>query len=100
MTPLEAAGILTAQRNQCSVDRMAISGGEPTLNRAWLIRFFQDLRRLNPDAQVCILDYFPAFRRLSMQRPTVNEMQKVRETLLEARLKTVLAQTTIGYIGS
>jgi len=208
MTPLEAAGILTAQRNQYGVDRMVISSGKSTLNRAWLIRFFQELRRLNPDAQVrlhldtnamvlmpeyvdrlveagvtdvgsdlkglhletfmkitgisdrklaerylknawavteylidkyypevllvgvgihynkyfitlkevreigeriadinpdvqiCILDYFAAFRRFNMQRPTVNEMQKVRETLLEAGLKTVLAQTTIGYIGS
>ena len=48
-TPLEAAAVLTAQRNTHGVDRMAISGGEPTLNRPWLIRFFQELHRLNPD---------------------------------------------------
>ena len=49
LTPLEAAATLTAQRRKYGVDRMAISGGEPTLNRAWLIRFFEELRRLNPD---------------------------------------------------
>jgi len=206
-TPLEAAAVLTAQRNRYGVDRMAVSGGEPTLNRAWLIRFFQELHRLNPDpharlhldtnatvltpeyvdllveagvtdigpdlkglridtfmritgildralaerylknawavtkymidhyypeplfigvgipynryfitleeiremgeklaganpeVQVCLLDYFPTFRRISMKRPTVSEMEKARETLLEAGLKTVLAQTTIGHLG-
>jgi len=40
LTPFEAAAVLTAERNKYGVDRMAISGGEPTLNRAWLIRFF------------------------------------------------------------
>jgi pyruvate formate lyase activating enzyme len=186
---------------------MAISGGEPTLNRPWLTQFFRELRRLNPDAearlhldtnatvltpdyvdelveaevtdigpdikglktetfmkitgifdrrlaerylqnewkivryildnyypervflgigipynpkiitleevremgeriagmnsevQVCLLDYFPAFRRTSMNRPSVMEMKKARETLIEAGLKTVLAQTTVGHIG-
>lgn len=207
LTPSEAAATLTAQRRKYGVDRMAISGGEPTLNRAWLIRFFEELRRLNPDAkarlhldtnatvltpefvdslvdagvtdvgpdlkglrtetfmritgisdeklagrylenawsiteyivnryypeplfvgvgipynkyfitleevrkmgeriasinpevQVCLLDYFPTFRRLGMERPSVAEMRKARETLIEAGLKTVLAQTKIGHIG-
>ena len=206
-TPSEAAEVLTAQRNKYGVDRMAISGGEPTLNRPWLIRFFQELHRLNPDpgarlhldtnatvltpeyvdllvgagmtdigpdlkglrtetfmkitgvldgklaeryiknawaitkyvidnhypdsvflgigipynkhlitldeiremgqriaalepeVQVCLLDYFPTFRRLNMERPSVVEMRKARETLLEAGLKTVLAQTAIGHVG-
>jgi len=207
ITPFEAAEILTAERNKYGVDRMAISGGEPTLNRAWLIRFFEELRRLNPDedarlhldtnatvlttgfvdclveagmtdvgpdlkglktetfmkitgivdeklarrylenawsitkyivdnyhpeplfvgvgipynkyfitleeiremgeriaeinpeVQVCLLDYFPSFRRFHMERPSVAEMRKARETLLETGLKTVLAQTTIGHLG-
>ncbi len=206
-TPSEAAAALTAQRNKYGVDRMAISGGEPTLNKTWLIRFFQELHRLNPDprarlhldtnatvltpgyvdllveagmtdigpdlkglrtetfmritgildrklaeryiknawaitkyvidkyypdpvflgigipynkhlitldeiremgqriaalnpnVQACVLDYFPTFRRLNMERPSVDEMQRARETLLEAGLKTVLAQTAIGHIG-
>jgi len=206
LTPFEAAAVLTAERNKYGVDRMAISGGEPTLNRAWLIRFFEELRRLNSDeearlhldtnatvltpefvdglveagvtdvgpdlkglrtetfmritgivdeglagrylenawsitkyiidsyfpeslfvgvgipynpffitleevremgerianinheVQVCLLDYFPSFRRLRMERPSVEEMRKARETLLETGLKTVLAQTTTGHI--
>ncbi|MBE0512869.1 radical SAM protein [Candidatus Bathyarchaeota archaeon] len=207
LTPLEAAASLTAQRRKYGVNRMAISGGEPTLNRAWLIRFFEELRRLNPDVgarlhldtnatvltpefvdglveagmtdigpdlkglrietfmritgigderlaerylknawsvteyivdryypeplfvgvgipynkyfisleevrevgeriasinpevQVCLLDYFPTFRRVGMERPSVIEMRKAREMLVETGLKTVLAQTTTGHIG-
>ena len=207
LSPLEAAATLTAQRRKYGVDRIAISGGEPTLNRAWLIRFFEELRRLNsddrarlhldtnatiltrefvdrlveagmtdvgpdlkglrtdtfmriggivdgklarrylenawsvteyvidryfpeplfvgvgipynrylitleevremgekiasvnPEVQVCLLDYFPTFRRLGMEKPSVAEMGRAREMLVETGLKTVLAQTTIGYLG-
>ena len=207
LTPFNAAAVLTAERNKYGLDRMAISGGEPTLNRAWLIRFFEELHRLNPDkkarlhldtnatvltpefvdglveagvtdvgpdlkglktetfmkitgtvdrmlaerylknawsiteyiidnyhpeplfvgvgipynkyfitleeirelgekianidpeVQVCLLDYFPTFRRLHMERPSVAEMRKARETLVETGLKTVLAQTTTGHLG-
>ncbi len=207
LTPLEAAAVLTAERNKYCVNRMAISGGEPTLNKAWLIRFFQELKRLNPDSearlhldtnatvltpehmerlveagvtdigpdlkglrtetfmkitgitdrgladrylknawsitehiienyhpdqlfvglgipynkylitldeiremgermaainpdvQVCLLDYFPSFRRQDINRPTVAEMRKAREALLKAGLTTALAQTTIGHLG-
>jgi pyruvate formate lyase activating enzyme len=31
---------------------MAISGGEPTLNRPWLVEYFRQLRRLNPGARI------------------------------------------------
>jgi pyruvate formate lyase activating enzyme len=206
LTPLEAAAVLTAERNKYGVNRMAISGGEPTLNKEWLIRFFQELKRLNPDSearlhldtnatvltseyvdrlvdagvtdigpdlkglrtetfmkitgitdrgladrylknawsiveyiiknyypdqlfaglgipynkyfitldeireigeriaainpnvQVCLLDYFPSFRRQDMNRPTVAEMREARETLLKTGLTTTLAQTTIGHL--
>lgn len=207
LTPFEAAAVLTAERNKYGVDRMAISGGEPTLNREWLIRVFRELKRLNPDSearlhldtnatvltpecvdrlveagvtdigpdlkglrtetfmkitgitdggladrylknawsitkyiienyypdqlfvglgipynkhlitldeiremgeriavinpevQVCLLDYFPSFRRKDMNRPTVAEMRKARDTLLKAGLTVALAQTTIGHLG-
>ncbi len=49
LTPKEAAEELTALRRLYGVDRMAISGGEPTLNRRWLIKFFKWLKRLNKD---------------------------------------------------
>jgi pyruvate formate lyase activating enzyme len=207
LTPFEAATVLTAERNKYDVNRIAISGGEPTLNKAWLTRFFQELKRLNPDSearlhldtnatvltsedvdrlveagvtdigpdlkglrtetfmkitgitdrgladrylknawsitehiienyypdqlfvglgipynkylitldeirkmgeriaainpevQVCLLDYFPSFRRQDMNRPTTAEMGKARETLLKTGLTTTLAQTTIGHLG-
>jgi len=207
LMPLEAAAVLTAERNKYGVNRMAISGGEPTLNKEWLIRVFRELKRLNPDSearlhldtnatvltpeyvdrlveagvtdigpdlkglrtetfmkitgitdggladrylknawsiaeyiienhypdqlfvglgipynkylitldeiremgekiavinpevQVCLLDYFPSFRRKDMSRPTAAEMRKARDSLLKAGLATVLAQTTIGHLG-
>ncbi|MFX0083204.1 MAG: radical SAM protein [Candidatus Hodarchaeota archaeon] len=49
MTPIQAAAQLTMVRKNYKVDRMAISGGEPTLNRKWLIQFFEDLKTLNED---------------------------------------------------
>jgi len=54
---------------------------------------------INPEVQVCLLDYFPTFRRLYMERPSVAEMRKAQKALLETGLKTVLAQTTIGHLG-
>ena len=53
----------------------------------------------NSEVQVCLLDYFPPFRRVSMKRLTVNDMENARKTLLEAGLKTALAQTTIRHLG-
>jgi len=49
VSPYEAAERLTAARIVYGVNRMAISGGEPTINRRWLIEFFRELRRLNRD---------------------------------------------------
>ncbi|MGC9345562.1 MAG: radical SAM protein [Candidatus Bathyarchaeales archaeon] len=207
LTPFEAAATLTAYRNKYGVDRMAISGGEPTLNRPWLIQFFRELKRLNqderarlhldtnatiltpdyvdelveagvtdigpdlkglhietfmkitgitdsalarkylknawsviryminsyypdklfvgigipynpyfmsleelreigeaiasisPEVQVCLLDYFPTFKRRNIVRPSFQQMQTARKILLKAGLKTVLAQTEQGHIG-
>ncbi|MFX1285519.1 MAG: radical SAM protein [Promethearchaeota archaeon] len=49
LSPKEAACELTAKRKQYQVDRLAISGGESTLNRKWLIQFVQQLKKLNSD---------------------------------------------------
>jgi len=49
LTPAEAARTMTRARNTFGVDRMAISGGECTLNRRWLIQYLLELRRLNRD---------------------------------------------------
>ncbi len=49
LTPYEAAREITKIRKSCKVDRMAISGGESTLNRRWLSRYLVELKQLNPD---------------------------------------------------
>jgi pyruvate formate lyase activating enzyme len=54
MTPTEAAERMTKARKKFGVDRMAISGGESTLNRRWLIEYVKALKNLNPDAEARI----------------------------------------------
>lgn len=49
LTPGEAAEIMTATRRDFGVDRMAISGGESTLNRKWLVEYVGELKRRNSD---------------------------------------------------
>lgn len=51
ITPREAATRLTEARRHYGVDRMAISGGESTLNRPWLTACLRELKRLNPDRE-------------------------------------------------
>lgn len=208
MTPSEAAELLTRARRRYGVDRLAISGGEPTLNRAWLVKFFAELKRLNPDTearlhldtnatvltkdyidelvdvgvtdigpdlkaytletfkritnitddelakkyletsweafrymvneyypdklfigvgipynrefykdleelakfgeaiakidpelQVCVLDYRPEFRAQTLRRPTIEEMLKIKKLLNDVGLKTVIVQTYLGHSG-
>jgi len=50
--PEEAAKIMTQLRRIYGVERMAISGGESTLNRRWLVDYVRELRRLNPNARI------------------------------------------------
>ena len=49
LSPEETVQKLTAERKRYQVDRMAISGGESTLNRKWLLQFVKQLKELNPD---------------------------------------------------
>lgn len=48
-TPLSAAEAMTAMRRRINVERMAISGGESTLNRTWLVNYVRELKRINSD---------------------------------------------------
>ena len=205
-TPGAAATTMTHIRHRYGIDRMAISGGESTLNRPWLVAYLQELRRLNPDSsarfhvdtnatiltrdyidelvvagmtdigpdlkgldvetfmsmtglrdrelaehylrnawdmveylvntykdkifigvgipynkaliprdeiatmgekiyridpdiQVCVLDYRPEFRRLYLQRPTRSEMGEIWKLLDGIGLTTVICQTSSGHIG-
>ncbi len=52
LTPKEVAEIMTELRQRYAVDRIAISGGECTLNRRWLVEYLKELRKLNPDARL------------------------------------------------
>jgi pyruvate formate lyase activating enzyme len=207
MTPQEAALLVTDARQRYHVDRMAISGGEATLNRPWLVQYFHALKALNPDpqarlhldsngtlltpgyidelileagvtdigiepkavqvatfqritgiadaalagryldtawraiehvvttysgrvflgvgmpynrelvsldeveefgrrlasidpeVQLCVLDYFPTFRRQALFRPHPSEMLNVKRMLEGAGLRTVVVQTAIGHLG-
>ncbi len=206
ITPEKAARVITYHRRRYGVKGIAISGGEPTLNRRWLVEYFRKLRELNkdedvrlhldsngtlltpdyidelveagcnnigvepkgarvetfmritgirdrelaerylktswnavkyivdnyreevylgvgipynkafmsleevaeigyklasidPEVQVCVLDYRPVFRRRDIKRPGVFEMLKVKKVLNEAGLKYVIVQTSIGHIG-
>jgi len=49
LTPREAAAMMTKTRRYYGVDRMAISGGECTLNREWLLQYIKELRDMNRD---------------------------------------------------
>ncbi len=49
LTPELAAVFLTRARQGYEVERMAISGGESTLNRRWLVEFLSHLKEFNPD---------------------------------------------------
>ncbi len=51
LTPELAALLLSQTRHHYGVDRLAISGGESTLNRPWLVEFLRSLKALNPDPE-------------------------------------------------
>ena len=206
LSPRQAAERVTRARHRYGVDRMAISGGEPTLNRPWLVQYFRELKALNPDPdarlhldsngtlltgdyidelvdagvtdigiepkglypetfmritgiedqalarryletawgaieyaasnykdrvflgvglpynkalisleevrefgrrlasidpglQLCVLDYFPTFRRRDIRRPHPEEMLVVKRILEGVGLRAVVVQTAIGHIG-
>jgi pyruvate formate lyase activating enzyme len=52
LDPVEAARIMTAAKRRYGVDRLAISGGECTLNRRWLVQYLSSLRDMNPGANL------------------------------------------------
>ena len=54
---------------------------------------------IDPEIQVTVLDYFPAFRRRWLKRPTLSEMLTVKRVLEERGLKTVIVQTEHGHVG-
>jgi hypothetical protein len=50
--------------------------------------------------QLCVLGYFPTFRRQwEIRRPYLNEMLTVKKTLEQTGLKAVVVQKVVGHIG-
>jgi len=49
LTPRKAAEKMTKARERYGVDRMAISGGECTLNPRWLLQYMAELKNMNSD---------------------------------------------------
>jgi len=70
----------------------------PTLLKE-VIRFGERLASIDPTVQLCVLDYFPTFRRLDIERSSPAEMFKVKQVLEGVGLETVVIQTSIGHFG-
>ncbi|MEM4718689.1 MAG: hypothetical protein QW330_01340, partial [Nitrososphaerota archaeon] len=84
-------------------DRVYIGAGF-AYNPAWMTleevaEIGDRIASIDPDLQVTVLDYFPAFRRRDIRRPTASMMLEVKKVLEERGLKTVIVQTGIGHIG-
>lgn len=56
------------------------------------------LTNLQPEVQVCVLDYRPEFRKREITRPSYSEMKQVQQILREAGLKRVYCQTSKSLI--
>jgi pyruvate-formate lyase-activating enzyme len=54
---------------------------------------------VDPQLQLCVLDYFPSLRRHDLHRPHPSEMLEVKRILEGAGLRTVTVQTDIGHLG-
>ena len=59
----------------------------------------EKLFEIDPEIQVCVLDYRPEFKRLNLVKPRYEEMVEVRRVLKGKGLKTVISQTEHGHIG-
>ncbi|MFQ5712344.1 MAG: radical SAM protein [Candidatus Geothermarchaeales archaeon] len=54
LSPVQTSKLMTLARREYGVDRMAISGGECTLNRRWLVNYVRELKALNADERARI----------------------------------------------
>jgi len=61
--------------------------------------FGRRLAGVDPQVQLCVLDYFPTFRRRALRRPRPSDMLNVKRILEGTGLRTVVVQTAIGHIG-
>ncbi len=96
LSPREAAEKLSMLRRTFGVDRMAISGGEPTLNRRWLLEFFKELKQLNPDEKARLhLDTNTSL----LTRDYVDDLIEFGVTDIGADLKALRLETFMNVTG-
>ena len=57
------------------------------------------LAAIGADVQLCVLDYFPTFRRRDLRRPSPSEMLRVKWVLEETGSRAVVVQTAVGHSG-
>uniref|UniRef100_A0A7J3TFR0 Radical SAM protein n=1 Tax=Geoglobus ahangari TaxID=113653 RepID=A0A7J3TFR0_9EURY len=84
-------------------DRVFIGVGIP-YNRDFIsieeiTKIGEEICRIDPEVQVCVLDYRPEFRNRRISRPSFQEMKNVWRTLKSTGLNVVICQTSLGYIG-
>ena len=84
-------------------DRVFLGVGMPynqeLVNLDEVGEFGRRLESIDPNVQLCVLDYFPTFRRQELRRPHPSEMLNVKRMLEEVGLRTVVVQTAIGHLG-
>jgi pyruvate formate lyase activating enzyme len=61
--------------------------------------FGRKLAQIDLTVQLSVLDYFPAFRRRDLQRPSPGEMLRLKKLLEETGLRVVTVQTAVGHFG-
>jgi pyruvate formate lyase activating enzyme len=59
----------------------------------------EKLCQIDPELQVCVLDYRPEFKKMNLVKPSYEEMVEIHRVLSEKGLKTVVCQTKYGHIG-
>ena len=59
----------------------------------------EKLSEIDPELQVCVLDYRPEFKRMDLVKPSYAQMLEVYNILREKGLRTVTCQTEYGHIG-
>jgi pyruvate formate lyase activating enzyme len=52
---------------------------------------------INRDVQVTVLDYRPEFRRRDIERPSEDEMMRVKDVMIDEGLRNVVVQTSAGF---
>ena len=88
----------------CQYCRKWVCRYESCISMEEVERIGKEIPDIDPNLQVCVLDYRPEFRRgliegNMIQRPSYQEMVDVYHLLRGTGISTVLCQTPFGHIG-